>query len=231
MTEQITWSRIPDEFVVVDIETTGLNPVLDEILEIGAIRFTKEKYFSTGKIDTFQVFVAQTKHIPEKITRINSISDEMVKDGSSLRDALTGFFEFAGHSKLVAFNAPFEEDFIEIASERVQLQIPRRLDIECVLDMARDKISNVRSYKLRSLAKAFNVDTGGAHRAIRDCVMTMQVYINLLNTKTRLEYIGKGSVSRAYQRSKTDQGGGLLEEGGHLLGFLFGKLMRLTRNR
>lgn len=181
MSAMIDWSRVPDEFVVYDLETTGLDATTDDILEIGAIRFNKERYIQTSVIDTFQTFIKRETAIPPEITRINGITDQMVSEGNTLEKALKDFFKFAGQSKLVAFNAPFDEDFIELSCERINLELPRRLNTACVLYMARKRISGLPNYKLRTLAKALNIDPKGSHQAVNDCVTTLRVYVNILN--------------------------------------------------
>lgn len=194
MLDQIDWSVVPDEFVIFDLETTGLDAYYSEILEIGAIRFNKQDYLKTGQVDTFQVFVKQNKPIPQEITKINSITDEMIKDGDCIYDALSGFFDFVGKRKMVAFNAKFDMKFIRSAASKCEYKLPRPFKVECALELARERLSNLPNYKLITLAESFHVDSSGAHRALKDCLMTMHVYINLLHAKNGLTYSGKKSI-------------------------------------
>lgn len=94
-------SSLPEEFVVFDLETTGLSPHSDEILEIGAIKVNRDSNVSSGlaRCQTFQTLVKPSGHIPAMITKINGISEQMVdKDGESIETALKGFMSFVGSS-------------------------------------------------------------------------------------------------------------------------------------
>lgn len=183
--ETVNWDLVPEEFVIFDVETTGLDSYCDDILEIGALRFIKRNYLATKKLDTFQCFVKQDKPIPKNITTINSITDEMVADGLPLKEVLEKFFDFVGTRRLVAFNAEFDHDFVRDAAKKVKYKIPRPFRVTCVLEHARIRFPGQSSYKLQSLAEMLQLDTSGAHRALQDCVMTFQVYITLLHVQDR----------------------------------------------
>jgi DNA polymerase III alpha subunit (gram-positive type) len=72
------WDLIPDEFVIFDVETTGLDFSKDRIIEIGAIIFNKKEYLAKKEVISFQVFIKQDNPIPSEATAINNITDEMV---------------------------------------------------------------------------------------------------------------------------------------------------------
>lgn len=224
----INWNLVPDEFVIFDLETTGLEPQFSEIIEIGAIRFIKSDYIQTGKVDTFQVFIKPTTPISSEVTRINSITNEMVKDGDTLEEALMSFLNFTGNRKLIAYNAKFDIKFLRESAKKATVKLPRPLNYECALELAREKLSNVPNYKLSTIASLFNVDTTGAHRAVSDCVMTLHVYINCLNVEKKLRYSGSSRRKTSNSSSQNDSLlGELLKIIFTLLGAIIGGILSL----
>jgi DNA polymerase III epsilon subunit family exonuclease len=234
-TQTVNWDLVPDEFVIYDLETTGLDSYYDEILEIGAIRFRKSDYIATGQIDTFQTFIKPTKPISKEITAINSITNEMVADGVSLNQALEDFFAFSRGHHLVAFNAKFDMKFIRNSASKVEYKLPRPFKTQCALELAREKLTGVPNYKLKTLAEIFKVDTTGAHRAVNDCVMTLHVYINCLNATDGLTYRGKQSNNSGSQqstyKSNSSVFGYLLKELFTVLGMLLGLVIRAVSKK
>ena len=113
---QVPWtdvSMVPERFVVFDLETTGLDPKRYEIIEIGAIRVNRDADLH----DTFQTLVKLNKRVPNRITEITGISNEMVQsDGLELFGARSEFRNFVGDLPLVAFNAEFELHATELST-------------------------------------------------------------------------------------------------------------------
>lgn len=233
--QPVNWDLVPDEFVIYDLETTGLDAYYDEILEIGAIRFRKNDYLTSGQIDTFQTFIKPNKPISKEITAINSITNEMVADGTSLSQALEDFFNFSGDRHLVAFNAKFDMKFLRSAASKAEYKLPKPFKTQCALELAREKIAGLPNYKLKTLAETFHVDTTGAHRAVNDCVMTLHVYINCLNATEGLTY--KGKQSRDYipqeiaYKSNSSVFGYLLKECFTVLGQITGLVIRSIKRK
>jgi len=162
------------EFVVFDLETTGLNPSQHEIIEIGAVKIKAGE-----KIDEFKSFINPGVKIPAKITEITGINDRMVKDAPGLAEVINDFIEFAGDGVLVAHNADFDYGFIRTALEKLEI----KKDDYTVLDtlgLARAVVKDTKNYKLNTLAKYFNVDLENHHRALDDAGATAEVLNNLL---------------------------------------------------
>lgn len=162
---------LPHEFVVLDLETTGLDSSRDEIIEFGAIRVTLNS--QTHK--AFQTLVKPVKRIPTKITKITGISQEMVEqDGLPLQVALRDFVEFIGDLPLVTFNAEFDMGFLLSAARQHGLTIANRYT--CALKRARRAWPGLPSYRLVDLAKRGHLECDDAHRALGDCTRALIVF-------------------------------------------------------
>ena len=105
------------EFVVFDIETTGLSPSSDEITEIGAVLVRGGEI-----IDSFASYINPRRHIPENITKLTGISDETVANAPYIEEVLPKLFDFCGDRLLVAHNANFDTAFIRAAASRYKLK-------------------------------------------------------------------------------------------------------------
>jgi DNA polymerase III subunit epsilon len=166
---------LPDEFVVFDLETTGLDANVDEIIEIGAILVRRSQVGKKGQdVPTLQSFVRASKPIPTHITNLTGITQSMLdKNGVELSAALEEFRGFIGDRRLVAYNAKFDMAFMREAMQRHGIELSN--PVSCALNMARRAWPDRSNYKLDYLAKA--IDAGDAHRAIADCIRAMAVYI------------------------------------------------------
>jgi DNA polymerase-3 subunit alpha (Gram-positive type) len=162
------------EFIVFDLETTGLNPSQHEIIEIGAVKFKAGE-----KIDEFKSFINPGVRIPAKITEITGINNRMVKDAPGLKKVIDQFVDFAGAGVLVAHNADFDYGFIRTALENLEME----KDDYTVLDtlgLSRAVVKDSKNHKLNTLAKYFGVDLENHHRALDDAAATAEVLANLL---------------------------------------------------
>lgn len=168
---KVDLSHLPERFVVLDLETTGLDPLKDEIIEFGAIRVNRDSITH----ESFQALVKPSAKLPAKITRITGITQAMLDaDGEPLDKVLREFLDFIGDLPLVAFNAEFDMAFLKRAAQPRGLTI--RNPVSCALDMARRAWPGRRSYRLADLAKDGGLETDDAHRAIADCKRALIVY-------------------------------------------------------
>jgi DNA polymerase III epsilon subunit family exonuclease len=184
--ENAKFSTLPDRCVVFDTETTGLTPRTDSILEIGAVLFDKEDYKKTGEIQSFQIFIKQSKPIPKEATAINKITDDMVLDGVSEYEALTNFFEFVGEREVYAYNAKFDRDFITETAKRCGYHdTDYKFKVKDILKIVRESCANegLYDFKLATVAKHFEIEVVGAHRALKDSVMALQVFVRIQQQK------------------------------------------------
>jgi DNA polymerase III epsilon subunit-like protein len=159
-------------FAVFDLETTGLDPVRNEIIEIGAIRINRD----SGAHDTFRKLVKPIGRIPKLITRINGISQDMVdSEGIPLEQALREFVGFIGDLPLVSFNADFDMAFLRNAAAQHGLVVSN--SVSCALNLARLAWPSRESYKLCDFAKDAGLSDVEMHSALNDCQLALLVYI------------------------------------------------------
>ncbi len=176
--KRIALSFMPEQFVVIDIETTGLDPDKHENIEIDAVKFNR----GSNQLDAFQVLVKPNKEIPKKIT---GITQEMIKkEGVALESAIPDLISFIGDLRLVAFNADFDMAFLQNAAKGFGTTI--RNPIPCALKTAKQAWPGRKNYRLGELAKAGGLSTKGAHRALHDCKLTIHVYAQRLQSFVRL---------------------------------------------
>ena len=168
---KIDLSKLPQTFVVFDLETTGLDPAKDEIIEIAAIKFDRNSEGQQG----LQALVQPSKPLPKKITQLTGISQGMIeKEGEPLNVALKDFAAFIGDLPLVAFNADFDMAFLRNAAKRCGLTIDN--SYSCALKAARRAWPRRKSYRLCDLAEDAKITTEGSHRALEDCKRTLIIY-------------------------------------------------------
>lgn len=164
----------PDEYVVVDMETTGLNPDEDSIIEIGAV-----KIINGEEADRFQALIDVECEIPEEVTRLTGIDAAMTARGLPANEVVNRFLDFIGPLPLVMHNADFDMDFIDALLCDLHLD---ELDNECIdtLKLARKKLPRIGSRSLESLASYFELGDYKAHRALDDALKTRDVFVKLI---------------------------------------------------
>lgn len=162
-----------DSFVIVDLETTGLSPQKGEIIEIGAI-----KVINNEVVDTMDIFVKPSRPLTWFTTNLTGITNEMVDEGLSIKQALKVFNEFVGGMRLMAHNAKFDMSFLDTYMKK-ELGKEIRNDAMDTLVLSRSIVKDVPNYKLGTLAARFDIDYSGAHRSLRDCEITLDVYNNI----------------------------------------------------
>lgn len=172
-----------EDYVVFDLETTGINQEKDAIIEISAVKVEKHKV-----VGEFSTLVNPGRHIPAGATAVNGITDDMVKDAPGIETAIKDFMEFIGNNVLVGHNIhTFDTNFIYDAALKFLGQEVRNDYID-TLYLARRCLPELSHHKLTDVAAHFGLQTEGAHRALFDCMMNQGCYEEmgkLLEEKTR----------------------------------------------
>ena len=150
-----------DQYVAFDIETTGLQVKHEAITEIGAV------VIENGEVkDRFQTFVNPHRRLTPEIVALTGITDAMLKDAPSLKEALTAFLDFVGDRPLVAHNAEFDIGFIREGCRKVKLPFaPTYVD---TLILAQNLLPELNKYKLDIVAEYLQLPAFQHHRASDD---------------------------------------------------------------
>ncbi len=162
------------DFVVFDLETTGINCNTDRIIEISAI-----KVLNGQAAEDFSTLVNPGCRIPYNASQVNGITDDMVADAPSIEDVLPEFLDFIGELPLAGHNIhSFDMKFINRDCKRYFGRVVEN-DYVDTLKLARACLPELKHHTLTDLAAYFGISTEGAHRALNDCRMTLSVYENL----------------------------------------------------
>ncbi len=158
------------EFVVFDIETTGLSAQKNRIIEIGAVKVRQGKI-----IDRFSTFVNPSVPIPFEIEKLTHINDAMVMGSPGIETVLPQFLAFAGDAVMVAHNASFDMGFMEHNAKLLNLTFANTY-VDTV-GLARVLLPQLSRYKLDTVAKALNISLEHHHRAVDDAETTAEIFL------------------------------------------------------
>ncbi len=164
---------LDDSFVVFDIETTGLNPKVSKIIEIGAVKIENGEVVST-----FSKFVNPEVPIPYNITKLTSITDDMVIGADTIDAVLPEFLEFVGDSVLVAHNASFDTKFIK----KYAKDMGRTVDNTVIdtMTLAHILCPELGKFTLDRICKHLGIKLENHHRAVDDATATGDVFKRFL---------------------------------------------------
>ncbi len=164
----------PREYVVMDIETTGLDPQADEIIELAAI-----KVMNGDERETFSCIVKPAKDVPQSILQLTGLSKSDLEDGEDAHSAIDRFLSFVGYCPLVAHNVSFDLAFLQAMAQQLGFDEIENETID-TLDLAKKKHPRLKSYRLGGLAEHFGIDIKELHRALPDARATRQLFLQLI---------------------------------------------------
>lgn len=166
----------PNTFVAVDVETTGLSPRSDEIIQIGAI-----KYENGVECDRFMSYVKPTVSISPQASKVNNIYDDTVADAPDIKTVLKEFINFVGDNTLIAHNAPFDMKFLQTSLNRCGMDTLKNVVFD-TLDAAKFFLT-LDNYKLETISKHYGMDVTH-HEAVSDCSVCARLYLDFLDNIT-----------------------------------------------
>ena len=203
-----TVSALPFDFTVFDVETTGLKPNSDHIIEISALR-----YRNGAPTESFSTLVCppltesyclrdgewglHSYYIPPEITKLTGITDDMVKEMPRIEEVLPKFIQFIGEDILVGHNVKFDVNFILAAG--VELLNP----LIDTMRIARRAFPELAHHRLQDVVKACGVSNDKAHRALSDCRATGDSFLvmreMLLHSDPKTGVVSDQPRKRAYK--------------------------------
>lgn len=147
-------------YVIIDLETTGLDPINDRIIEVGAIRIGEE-------IKDYSAIVKQEIDITEKIRDLTGISDEDIKKGKAEEIVINELLDFIGQDSLVGYNINFDIKFINECLNRFGKSKVRNMTYDVMKYVKNDKLF-LKNYKLETVVKEYGINEKVPHRALED---------------------------------------------------------------
>lgn len=168
---------VNNTYVVFDTETTGFNAGgEDQMIEIGAVKIKEGTI-----IDRFDELIDPGRHIPDRITELTCITDEMVKGKDNEETVTRKFLEWTGNLPMVAHNAKFDISFIEMAMKKYNLGVFTNTVID-TLELSRTLDQGYARHSLSALVKRYNIpfDEDAHHRADYDAEGTALVFHKML---------------------------------------------------
>ena len=164
-------NKYTPDYVIFDLETTGISPNYDEVIEISALKVKGGEV-----VDEFNTLVNPGRKIPFGATKVNGITNAMVAEAPAFSHVLAEFLDFAEGLVLVGHNiARFDMKFIWRDAEQYFGEIPQNNYVD-TLQVARKHLPKMDHHRLVDLAEYYGISSEGAHRALNDCYMNQKVY-------------------------------------------------------
>lgn len=168
------------EFTVFDLETSGLYPDKDEILEIAGIKMRGPE-----EIGRFEILIQPTRAISPEVEKINGLNEIfLLVNGKKAKEAISEFLTFVGTSIVVGHNIKdFDWPFVASHSKKHNLPLPQAAMID-TLHLSRQLLS-LPKYNLTEVARSFGFENRNAHRAMPDVEVNAKVFVELMNKMLR----------------------------------------------
>lgn len=177
----ISLLSLPDNYIVLDLETTGYNPHFDEIIEVACIR-----YSGSEKIDSFHSYIQPTPYgddsihyVDDFITKLTGITDDMLVTAPKFKDIANELYDYLGDSVIVGHNVNFDINFLYDNFLKC-LGCEFKNDYLDTMRLSRIALPDLPHHRLKDLKEYFSID-GVQHRALNDCQITHTVLSKLLD--------------------------------------------------
>ncbi|MBR7552926.1 PolC-type DNA polymerase III [Allobacillus sp. GCM10007491] len=189
-------------YIVFDVETTGLSANFDKIIELAAVKVHQGEI-----VDRFERFANPHQKLSDTTINLTGITDDMVKDAPEIEEVMKDFHQWCEQDILVAHNASFDIGFINAAYQRMGIEKVSNPVID-TLELARFLLPDLKNHRLNTLCKFLNIELTQHHRAIYDAEATGYMLVSLLKMAKEKEiqnhnelnrYVGEGD---AYKRSR-----------------------------
>ncbi|MDZ4833480.1 MAG: exonuclease domain-containing protein [Candidatus Melainabacteria bacterium] len=164
------------DFVAFDVETTGLSPVANRLVELSGVKFRR----GSETFETFSTLIDPEVPIPSVVTGIHGITDDMVQGAPTAKDAVNKFVEWSGcDSVMMAHNAPFDVEFLRVNLARAGAACPANFVVD-TLTISREFLRETKNHQLKTVVEHFSLPQGDYHRALSDSFHVKNVFLRLL---------------------------------------------------
>lgn len=161
------------DYIVLDLETTGLSCYNDSIIEIGALIINQNEY-----VEKIDIIVNPGFDISPNITKLTGITNEMLKGAPTIEEVLPSFINKINNNTLVGHNISFDKSFLVAACKKLGLKF--YCDYIDTKDISKELLKGLPYYSLENVCAALYVENENAHRALSDCIATNECYQKLL---------------------------------------------------
>ncbi|WP_411355341.1 type I-E CRISPR-associated endoribonuclease Cas2e [Peptoniphilus harei] len=156
------------KYAVLDLETDGLNPINDNIIEIGVVKVGEKQ-------ENFQRFIKIEGKLPEEIKKLTRIDDEMLEEkGIPLKRALEEFIDFIGDTRILGYNVAFDIKFLNSSLEKEGLAKINNKVYDIMQFVKKDNLF-LNNYKLETVLKSYGIDEKVPHRALEDAILEEKI--------------------------------------------------------
>lgn len=185
------------DYVAIDLETTGINPGLDSIIEVGMVRVSRGEI-----IETFHTLVRPEKKIPLRIKKLTGIDDGMVADAPGLHHIKSAMAEFIGDRAILGHSVGFDIGFLESG-----MGMAIRNPAYDTLDLARILMPSAGSHRLEALCSSAGIKSTAFHRALEDARAAFMLYEHLAKTLNLLVGHTAAQLARLLTKAGSPWGG------------------------
>lgn len=168
--------ELPNSFTIIDIETTGLDPRFDEIIELSAIRVINGE-----EVKTFSELVKPDYSINNFIKELTGITEEMLSEADTIDSVLPRYLNFIGDDIVVGYNVHFDVNFIYDNTIK-HLNNSFENNLIDVMRFAKLLIKDSKNHQLKTMAEYFSIDYANLHRGLEDCKVTFFLFKELRKT-------------------------------------------------
>lgn len=187
----------PQEYVMIDLETTGLDTRWDGIIEMSAIKVRNDEV-----IDLFSELVKIENSLSGFITELTGITDEILSTARTIEEVLPDYLSFIGNNIVIGHNVNFDVNFIYDNSVKV-LNKPFSNDFVDTLRISRKLLRGLKHHRLSDIIDYFKIGDRGLHRGLNDCSMTIECFNKLKEMVNDIpEFIISFKKKSQYSRAK-----------------------------
>lgn len=189
----------PDDFFVVDIETTGLDPKFNEIIEIAVVKVIDSK-----AVDTFSTLIKPYYPVSDFITSLTGITNEMLDEAPEIEQVLPELLDYIGNGLVLGYNINFDINFIYDAALALTGVVFSNNFVD-VMRIARKILPDLDRHRLVDLVDHYEIEENNAHRALSDCFATLECFKalqeDILNQYPSLEAFADRHGSVFFQKN------------------------------